>query len=181
MDQQHHSAIDREIGCQDVIRLGMYDTRSNEVILAPWEATARLKEVSSMPLMILRLRTSTFALPMKLSEEIRDLRQTLELMDKRRASRSMPGCFSKWIEDTLSNEKVTQVTFSQYNGKRKAQHHITAFKVKIKLVTFNEALWCRVFTTTFQGKVVSWYTWIPTSSVDSWAQFKVYSVKSTGQ
>lgn len=51
------------------------------------------------------------------SDVIRDLRDKLARW--RQATDSTQSCFTRWIEDALQNDKVTQAAFPTYNGKTK--------------------------------------------------------------
>ena len=59
--------------------------------------------------------------------------------------------FTKWIVEELKPKDLVVPTFKQFDGKSNPVDHIFNFQQKMALETRNEAILCKVFSTTLTG------------------------------
>ncbi|XP_020202173.1 uncharacterized protein LOC109787969 [Cajanus cajan] len=59
------------------------------------------------------------------------------------------------------------LNIERYDGTTDPDEHIDAYITQINLYTNNDAIMCRVFLTSLKGAALSWYTQLPSRSIDN--------------
>nr|KYP71814.1 hypothetical protein KK1_011087 [Cajanus cajan] len=59
------------------------------------------------------------------------------------------------------------LNIERYDGTTDPDEHIDAYITQINLYTNGDAIMCRVFPTSLKGAALSWYTQLPSRSVDN--------------
>ena len=57
-------------------------------------------------------------------------------------------------------------TLDKYDGTTDPDEHVDAYVTQVNLYTVEDALLCRVFPTSLKGAALSWFTRLPTHSID---------------
>lgn len=78
------------------------------------------------------------------------------------------GPFLRWICEVLLDTNLKLPKFVLYTGKTKPQEHICIYKSTIGLVTTDEIVLCKAFSSTFSEKALTWFTSSKMNSIDSW-------------
>ncbi|XP_068466727.1 uncharacterized protein [Phaseolus vulgaris] len=74
--------------------------------------------------------------------------------------------FSETIIETPLPDNWKSLTIEKYDGSTNPDEHVAIYTTQISLYTWNDAILCRVFPTTFKGAALSWFTWLPPLSID---------------
>ena len=80
--------------------------------------------------------------------------QDLAVMATRGVNRSP---FTEWIVDEPKPKNFVVLSFKQFDGKLDPVDHIFNLQQKIALETRNEAILCKVFSTTLVGPALAWF------------------------
>ena len=75
--------------------------------------------------------------------------------------------FTKWIVEEPKSKDFMVPSFKQFDGKSDQVDHIFNFQQKMALETRNEAILCKVFSTTLIGPTLVWFRQLPEKSIDS--------------
>ena len=65
--------------------------------------------------------------------------------------------FTEWIVDEPKLKDFVVPSFKQFDGKFDLVDHIFNFQQKMALETRNEAILCKVFSTTLVGPALAWF------------------------
>nr|KYP60611.1 hypothetical protein KK1_023018 [Cajanus cajan] len=57
----------------------------------------------------------------------------------------------------------------RYDGTTDPDEHIDLYATQVNLYTNNDAILCRVFSTSLKGAALNWYTQLPAESIDSFS------------
>ena len=98
----------------------------------------------------------------------------LVVMATRGVSRSL---FIEWIVEEPKKKEFVVCTFKQFNGKSDPVDHIFNFQQKMALETRNEAILCKVFSTTLTGPALAWFRQLPEKSIDSFEELCTQFIK----
>ena len=66
--------------------------------------------------------------------------------------------FTEWIVEEPKPKDFVVPTFKQFDGKSDPVDHIFNFQQKVALETRNEAILCKVFSTTLTGPAWAWFS-----------------------
>ena len=80
--------------------------------------------------------------------------QDLAMMATRGVNKSP---FTEWIVEELKPKDFIIPSFKQFDGKSDPVDHIFNFQQKMALETRNEAILCKVFSTTLVGPALAWF------------------------
>lgn len=79
--------------------------------------------------------------------------------------------FTDWIQLEPKPKDFTTPTIRMFEGKTDSLDHIYQFQQKIALKTMNEAVICKVFSTTLAGSALSWFRKLPERSINGFKDF----------
>ena len=85
--------------------------------------------------------------------------------------------FTEWIVEEPKPKDFVVLTFKQFDGKSDPVDHIFNFQQKMALETRNEAVLCKVFSTTLNGPALAWFRRLPDKSVDSFEELCTQFIK----
>ena len=57
-------------------------------------------------------------------------------------------------------------TLDKYDGTTDPDEHVNAYLTQVGLHTTEDALWCQIFPTSLKGAALSWFTQLPSQSID---------------
>lgn len=78
------------------------------------------------------------------------------------------GPFLRWIREVLPDTNLKLPKFVLYTDKTKPQEHICIYKSTIGLVTTDDIVLCKDFSSTLSEKALTWFTSLKMNSIDSW-------------
>ena len=84
---------------------------------------------------------------------------------------------TEWIIDEAKPKDFVIPTFKQFDGKSNPVDHIFNFQQKMALETRNEAILCKVFSTTLIGPALAQFRQLPEKSIDSFEDLCTQFIK----
>ena len=75
--------------------------------------------------------------------------------------------FTRGIEKAKLPRRFHQPTFTMYNGRMDPVEHVSQFKQKMDVHSQNEALMCRVFSSSLGPMLMRWFDGLRTNSINS--------------
>ena len=100
--------------------------------------------------------------------------QDLAMMATRGVNRSS---FTEWTVEEPKPKDFVVPSFNQFDGKSDLVDHIFNFQQKMALETRNEAILCKVFSTTLIGLTLAWFRQLSKKSVDSFEDLCTQFIK----
>lgn len=85
--------------------------------------------------------------------------------------------FTDWIIDELKPKDFVISMFKLFDGKSDPMDHIFHFQKKMAIETNNEAILCKLFSTTLSGPTLAWFRQLLEKSVDNFDDFGQLFVK----
>ena len=79
--------------------------------------------------------------------------------------------FADWIQSEPKPKDFTTPTIKVFEGKTDPLNQIYQFQQKMALETRNEAIICKVFSTTLAGPALLWFRQIPECSINGFEDF----------
>lgn len=103
---------------------------------------------------------------------VRDLKRRLEAIEADKSQEMVASIgfkpFAAWIRDSPPNPNLMYPTIRRYEGNSNARDHISHVEVTTSLLTTDEAILCKNFVRTLQGKAKTWLNTQPEVSIKSW-------------
>ena len=78
--------------------------------------------------------------------------------------------FMHHMEGAILPRRFQQPTFSIYNGRTNLVEHVSQFNQRMAVHSRNEALMCKVFTSSLGPTAMKWFNGLMTNSIDSYRQ-----------
>ena len=100
--------------------------------------------------------------------------QDLAMLATRGVNRSL---FMEWIVEEPKPKYFVVPSFKQFDGKSDPMDHIFNFQQKMALERRNEAILCKVFSTTLIGPALAWFRQLPEKSVDNFEDLCAQFIK----
>ena len=75
-----------------------------------------------------------------------------------------------WIEGGRLPQRLTQPTFTMYNGRTDPVEHVSHFNQRMAIHSKNETLMCKVFPSSLGPVVMRWFNGLRTGSIDSFKE-----------
>ena len=86
---------------------------------------------------------------------------------KKALSQISKSPFTWGIEKAKLSRRFHQPTFTMYNGRTDPIEHVSQFKQKMAIHSQDEALMCRVFTSSLRSMLMRWFDGLRTNSISS--------------
>ncbi|XP_023902555.2 uncharacterized protein LOC112014398 [Quercus suber] len=78
--------------------------------------------------------------------------------------------FTHRIDEAVLPRRFQPPTFTVYNGKTDLMEHVSQFNQRMAVHSKNEALMCKVISSSFGPRAMRWFNGLRTNSVDSYRQ-----------
>ena len=78
--------------------------------------------------------------------------------------------FRRWIEGGRLPQRFTQPIFTMYNGKTNPAEHVSHFNQRMVVHSKNEALMCKVFSSSLGPIAMRWFDSLGAGSIDSFKE-----------
>ena len=79
--------------------------------------------------------------------------------------------FALWIVQEVKPKEFNPSALEKFNGKSDLVAHLLKFKQRISLEKIIKGLTCKLFSTNFTGRALSWFSQFPEGLVPSFKQF----------
>ena len=86
---------------------------------------------------------------------------------KKALSQISKSPFTRGIEKAKLHRRFHQLTFAMYNGQTDPVEHVSQFKQKMVVHSQDEALMCRVFSSSLRPMPMRWFDGLKTNSISS--------------
>ena len=86
---------------------------------------------------------------------------------KKALSQISKSPFTRGIEKAKLPKRFHQPTFTMYNGRTDPVEHVSQFKQKMAVHSQDEALMCRVFSSSLGLMLMRWFNGLKTNSINS--------------
>jgi len=86
------------------------------------------------------------------------------IVERKPSKRGHP-CTNEIITTPLP-DKWRGLTIKLYDGSTDPDEHLNVYKTQMTLYTTDNNVWCKVFPTSLQGELLTWFTELPPNSID---------------
>ena len=81
--------------------------------------------------------------------------------------------FAPWIMTEVLPKRFSPPVLDKFDAKSDPVSHLLYFKQRISLENVTEGLTCKLFSMTFTGQALSWFSQLPKGSVQSFEQLDI--------